>query len=209
MREVPVLTTKRLEIRPFHTNDLAPLLAIKQAIGWVNDTHTPAQQHDSEKAYLTRTIHMIELLAQLAQPPYGDRAVCLKETGELIGSVGYVPYAAPFNQLPMFGAQKSSLFTAEVGLMWLIAPQWQGQGFATEAAQAFIDFAFAPGPFYLKRLIATTEYDNAASQAVMRKVGMTVQCNPYKDPPWFQVVGVLENPACQKTSTRHPMMAVM
>jgi RimJ/RimL family protein N-acetyltransferase len=209
VREVPVLTTKRLVIRPFHTNDLETLLTIKQAIGWVNDTHTPAQQYASEKAYLTRTIHMIDLLAQLAQPPYGDRAVCLKETGELIGSVGYVPYAAPFNQLPMFGAQKNPLFTAEVGLMWLIAPQWQGKGFATEAAQALIDFAFAPGPFYLHRLIATTEYDNAASQSVMRKVGMTVQCNPYKDPPWFQVVGVLENPVSQKTSAHHPVMAVM
>jgi hypothetical protein len=29
--------------------------------------------------------------------------------------------------------------------------------------------------------------------AVMRKVGMQIEKNPFPDPPWFQVVGFLEN----------------
>jgi RimJ/RimL family protein N-acetyltransferase len=46
----------------------------------------------------------------------------------------------------------------------------------------------------LRRLIATTEYDNAASQAVMRKLGMRLVHNPNPEPAWFQVVGCLDQP---------------
>lgn len=45
----------------------------------------------------------------------------------------------------------------------------------------------------LRRIIATTEYDNVGSMGVMRRVGMRLEKNPYPDPPWLQVVGILEN----------------
>jgi hypothetical protein len=45
-------------------------------------------------------------LAKLYQPPYGDRAVQLKVTGELIGACGYVPCLAPFEQIPYFGGAR-------------------------------------------------------------------------------------------------------
>ena len=54
-----------------------------------------------------------------------------------------------------------------------------------------IDYAF--NALTLKRIVATTTYDNAASMGVMRKLGMRVERNPRSDPPWFQVVGILEN----------------
>jgi hypothetical protein len=56
-----------------------------------------------------------------------------------------------------------------------------------------IDYAFQQ--LRLKRIVATTTYDNAASMGVMQKVGMRIARNPYPDPPWLQVVGVLENRA--------------
>ena len=55
-----------------------------------------------------------------------------------------------------------------------------------------IDFAFQQ--LRVKRLIATTEYDNLASIGVMRKLGMTLAKNPLPDPPWLQVVGILDHP---------------
>jgi len=76
-------------------------------------------------------------------------------------------------------------------LFWVIGTTQQRNGFATEAAQALIDFAFTT--LNLSRIIATTEYDNIASQSVMQKCGMTLEKNPYPDPPWLQVVGILEN----------------
>jgi RimJ/RimL family protein N-acetyltransferase len=139
-----------------------------------------------------------EMLARLYQAPYGDRAIVLRETGLLIGSVGLVPYMDTFNIVPGLrfihsddGSKPRA--TAEVGMFWAIDPAHQGQGYATEAARAMIDYLFTG--VHLQRVIATTAFDNLASQAVMRKLGMRLERNETGRPPWLQVVGVLENPA--------------
>ena len=191
MREVPILETARLKIRPFLPTDLPQLFPIKQAIGWVNPHKTIEQQRAAEADYLNWSVLNHRHLAQLGQPPYGDRAVILKENDQLIGSVGLVPCVDVYGQLPSLGGQQNCLATAEVGLLWLIHPAHQGQGYATEAMQPLINYAF--GTMRLNRLIATTEHVNLASQAVMRKLGMVVEHNPFPDPPWLQVVGILEN----------------
>jgi predicted acetyltransferase len=72
-----------------------------------------------------------------------------------------------------------------------LRPPFRGQGYATEAAQALVDYAFQY--LQLKRIVATTTYENAASMGVMRKIGMRIVKNPYSEPPWLQIVGVLEN----------------
>ena len=46
----------------------------------------------------------------------------------------------------------------------------------------------------LDRVVATTEYSNLRSIAVMRRLGMTIERNPNAEPHWFQTVGVLLNP---------------
>ena len=40
----------------------------------------------------------------------------------------------------------------------------------------------------LRRVVATTTYDNQGSMGVMRKLGMQIERNPFPDPPWMQVV---------------------
>ena len=44
-----------------------------------------------------------------------------------------------------------------------------------------------------KRLIAMTEHENVASQAVMRRLGMRMFAYTDSEPAWFQVVGVLDS----------------
>ncbi|MFL5588380.1 MAG: GNAT family N-acetyltransferase, partial [Ktedonobacteraceae bacterium] len=83
------------------------------------------------------------------------------------------------------------LNSPEFGLFYAFSPAYQRQGYATEATRALIEFAFTQ--LNLRRIVATTTYENAASMAVMRKVGMQIEKNPYPDPSWFQVVGFLEN----------------
>jgi len=68
-------------------------------------------------------------LALLHQPPYGDRAIVLRSSGEIVGSVGYAPCLMPFGQLPSF--EPSTLFTSEVGLFWALFPDHQDHGYAT------------------------------------------------------------------------------
>jgi [ribosomal protein S5]-alanine N-acetyltransferase len=70
-------------------------------------------------------------------------------------------------------------------------PGYRARRWVVEATQALINYAFRQ--LQLKRIVATTQYENVASMGVMRKVGMRIEKNPYPDPPWFQVVGILEN----------------
>ena len=80
----------------------------------------------------------------------------------------------------------------EVGLFWVTETEHRGRGYATEAAQALIEFGF--GSWKLRRMVATTEHDNAASIAVIRRLGMRIERNPAPAPFFLQTVGVLESP---------------
>jgi len=112
--------------------------------------------------------------ALLHQPPYGDRAIVLRSGGEIVGSVGFAPCLMPFGQLPSF--EPSTRFTSEVGLFWALFPEHWGRGFATEAAAAMVAYGFSQ--LRLRRIVATTEHDNARSLDVMRRLGMRIERNP-------------------------------
>lgn len=185
---VPPLETARLLIRPFAPGDLDAALRLF-------DRDREAATVARRERWLLWASLNDEALANLGQPPYGDRAIVLKETGDLIGSVGYVPSLDAFGQLPSLGATGAApgLTSPEFGLFWMVAPPQRGRGYATEAARALIDRAFAQ--LRLRRIVATTEHDNAASMAVMRKLGMRIERNPRAEPPSLQVVGILDNPA--------------
>jgi RimJ/RimL family protein N-acetyltransferase len=190
---MPTLETDRLYIRPFVADDTDPVYELHAAIGWVDGNNTPAQQRETICGYVEWGSMNHFQLARLNQPPYGDRAVVLKETGSLIGICGIVPYVAQFEHFPYWGGVHSDLNTAEVGLMWAISPAYQRQGFATETARALSDYAF--NEMGLRLIIATTDYENVASQGVMQKVGMRLEQNRFPDAsPWLQVIGILENP---------------
>jgi RimJ/RimL family protein N-acetyltransferase len=131
-------------------------------------------------------------LANLKQPPYGDRAVVLKATSEVVGSIGLVPGLMAFDRLPSFGGiAASNRLQPQVGMFWATRSAHLNRGYATEAARGLVDYAF--GSLDLSCILAWTDYDNLASQAVMRHLSMSVERNPRPDPPWFQIVGVLRN----------------
>ena len=115
--------------------------------------------------------------------------------GQLIGSIGYVPCMMPFGQLPAFATGLDEATkrrsTCELGLYYALAPAHQRQGYTGEAAAAMVEYAFQN--LGLRRVIATTTYDNEGSMGVMRKLGMRIERNPFPDPPWLQVVGMLEH----------------
>lgn len=189
--QMPELETNRLVIRPFTMDDLEAIHRLYIDIDFVAPDVTEAQARQERQAWLEWTVLNYDALHKLSQPPYGDRAVVLKETNQFIGAGGLVPLLMPFGQLPSFGGQEGSLYTTEMGLFWAISPAHQRQGYATEVARALIDFAFTE--LRLKRIVANTDYDNAASLAVMGKVGMHIEKNPFPEPPWLQAIGILEN----------------
>jgi RimJ/RimL family protein N-acetyltransferase len=178
--------------------DLQPVYRLFDVALREVDLGTVGVQTLPERAeWLQWTVLSYTQLAKLYQPPYGERAVIHKHTQQLIGACGFVPCLDAFEQFAGFSpAPRPSqlwLTTPEFGLFYAITPAWQGQGYATEAARALVDYAFQH--LRLKRIVATTTYENAASMRVMRKLGMRLARNPYAEPPWLQVVGVLDNNA--------------
>lgn len=188
---MPVLESDRLILRPFLLQDLPDIYRILD----VEAGQEPRTLAERE-TWLRWTISCYTEYARLLQFPFGDRAVVLRQTGEMIGIAGFVPCVDTYNQIP--GLQHSAneripaMTSAEVGLFWAVTPLYRLQGIASEAAALLADFAFAR--FDLERIIATTAYENTASIGVMRRLGMSIERNPHEEPPWLQVVGVLKNP---------------
>ena len=194
MTAMPVLETARLQIRPLTHDDLEAIHRILDVELGEADLPTAGTSLQERARWLQWTILGYEQFATLHQPSYGERGVVLKTTGQIIGAVGFVPCLLPFEQLPQFSASPAPgrLASTELGLYWALSPAFHRQGYATEAARAMVEYAFVQ--MQVKRVVATTTYENAASVGVMRKLGMRVERNPFPDPPWLQFVGLLENP---------------
>jgi [ribosomal protein S5]-alanine N-acetyltransferase len=195
---MPILETERLVIRPFTMDDLNDIHQVYVEANWIDSNNTPEQELEARRKWLEWQVINYDALANLYQPPYGDRAVVLKELGVMVGSVGLVQSFGPFGLLPHYKSLGGEYLTGdemrhfpEMGLFWAFKREHQGQGYATEAARALIDYAFTN--LHLRRIVATTSYDNAASMAVMRRLGMKVEHNPQQEPPYFQVTGILEH----------------
>lgn len=188
------LTTPRLLIRRFTLDDLP---AVHQMLDLDPARNDPgsygALSLEQRGDWLRWTIQSYHQLAWLHQPPYYDRAIELRATGELIGACGFAPCLAEFGQLPSLanGDTLHGLTWPEVGLYWEIASGQRRQGYAAEAGQALIEYGFQQ--LKLRRIVAMTRDDNPASIGVMRKLGMTVEANMLADPPWLQVVGIIES----------------
>jgi RimJ/RimL family protein N-acetyltransferase len=182
---MPELSTPRLVIRAFTASDLDARHRLgREAFG-------DSGPLDDTRRWLEWTVASYRELARLYQPPYGDYAVSLKDSGEVIGSVGIVPSVVPWAVLDGEDSPQP-LLTPEFGLFWAVLPAHQRQGYALEAARGIIDFLF--GQMRVRRVVATTEFENHASQRVMEKLGMTIRRNSTGNPPWCQVVAILNHP---------------
>lgn len=191
----PMFTTERLLIRPYLAEEYETAFRIMDRCfgdgGRVNDR----EAIERFRPFVQWMSLNPQMLDELMQPAYGDLAVTLRDTGQVIGQVGYVPCLMPFDQIPELypDITPSGFSQTEVGLFWAIDPDHQRRGYATEAARGLIADAFGNNRWNIRRIVATTEYVNLASQAVMRKLGMSLTRNPLPTPHYLQIVGVLYN----------------
>ncbi|MBK9123453.1 MAG: GNAT family N-acetyltransferase [Chloroflexi bacterium] len=182
--------TPRLTIREYAEGDAEDREALMRE---AFESDYTLEQH---RGWLDWTIASYREHGAMSQAPYGDYVVALRDTGEVVGSVGLVPAGVPWAVLPAFrlpGEPYHTLVSAEYGLFWATRSAWRGHGIAVEAARAFM-YEFLFGVMRVRRVIATTDRDNLPSQRVMHKLGMTVYENPDPEPFWFQVIGVLTHP---------------
>lgn len=188
---VPPLAGEGVSLRPLTPGDLASCHALFQEIGWDDPNLSVAQALDRRRDWLDWSLRNRMQLQALNQPPYGDMVIC-DQGGRFAGLIGIVPRLEPFGRLPSFGGDLAAANSAEVGLFWVLRPASQGRGLATRAARLLSGWMFES--LGLQRIAAGTDYDNAASIAVMGRLGMRIEHNPLADPPWFQVTGTLETP---------------
>ena len=183
------LDTNRLHIRPLVIDDLETVAAINDA----GFGEHPLEYH---REWLQWSIANYTALGRMYQPPYGERAITLKATDEMVGLVGIVPSLAPYEKIPSLRHRlntPNALFTPAIGLFWATHPDHRSQGYASEAAQRIVQFLF--DDLNLAYVVAQTDDDNTASIAVMRRIGMSIEHNPDPEPEWLQVVGIRFNPS--------------
>ncbi|MBT2325868.1 GNAT family N-acetyltransferase [Variovorax paradoxus] len=150
--EIPELQTPRLRLRAWRDEDLPPFAALNADSEVMEHLLGPLTRSQSNALVGRITEHFL-------REGFGFWAVEAPGIASFIGMVGIgIPsYTAPFTPC------------VEVG--WRLARQYWRQGFATEAAQAALEFGFETVD--LSEIVALTVPGNARSRAVMSKLGMT------------------------------------
>jgi len=151
-REVPVLTTDRLRLRPWRDTDLESFAAMN-ADPQVMEFYPKMLSRDESDASVGR------IRDHFARYGYGLWAVEVPGVADFIGYVGL--------SVPAFEA--SFMPCVEIG--WRLARQHWGQGYATEAARAALEFGFAQED--LSEIVSFTTVSNFRSRSVMERLGMT------------------------------------
>lgn len=146
------IVTERLLLRRWRAEDSKPFAAINADPRVMELLPSTLGRAESD-AYITSIEQSFE------QRGYGLWALELRSSGELIGLTGLNSVA--------FDAH----FTPAVEIGWRLARSAWGNGYATEAAEATLRFAFAE--LGLGALVSMTSKLNVRSQAVMRRLGMS------------------------------------
>ena len=142
--KIPTIPTSRLLLRPLTVADTSAVHAYTsdaQVMAYVPPHQMTWQQTQAFVA---------------AQTEDDAQAVAIIRTAtqHLIGHLIFHPWVAPQ--------------TYEIG--WVIHPDQQRHGYASEAAHALLHYAFTE--LHAHRVIATCQPENPASYRVMEKIGM-------------------------------------
>ena len=146
-----IVTTARLELRPFADADAAELLHVFQNPAvrrYLLDDLIVTQDWVGEEIRSSK--------ARFEGGTLGLWAVRASDGSEIIGFAGFRPFFDP----------------PELQLIYGLLPDLWGQGLATECAGAACDYAFNVMGFEAVR--AATDLPNTASVAVLHRLGMSL-----------------------------------
>jgi RimJ/RimL family protein N-acetyltransferase len=162
-----ILHTERLTLRPLLPDDAEAYAAMRfhpEVAKWL----PPARDADPLTAVRGTIDRFADAWRDEGYSPWG---VFL--AGRLVGHAG-------LNFVPEFDATE---------VLWALHPDAWGKGYATEVARAALAFGFET--VGLPLIFAITLPDNIASQAVMKRIGLTyrkrVEYKGFKDVVWFDL----------------------
>jgi ribosomal-protein-alanine N-acetyltransferase len=150
----PILETERLFLRRLIMDDLNELFALYSDPEirkyFPEGVLSLEETEDELKWHMNGHPEHAEL---------GLWATIHKQTGKFIGRCGLLPWEIDGR--------------LEVEIAYLLDKKFWGQGLATEAAKAILDYGFEK--LNLTRLICLIDPENIASQCVAKKIGMTLE----------------------------------
>ena len=164
-----VLRTERLLLRHMHAGDAAFMLGLLNDPSWIRFIgDRGVRTVDQARDYiLAGPVDMVRRLG------FGFYVVELGETGCPVGVCGL--------------AKRDFLDDVDIGYAFL--PQHRGQGYAFEAASGVL--AHAQRDIGLTRIVATVRPENAASIALLQKLGLRFERTlPRPDAPELQLFGM-------------------
>jgi len=143
------LETPRLIIRDYTAADLddvTEILADPAVFWWVKEPFT----RERARSWLA------EEMGYVARDGIGRRAVVLRSSGKVIGGAGLV--------------WRDLETGREIELGYHLHHGYWGQGYATEAGAACLEYARSLG---LRRIVSLIYVDNPRSEAVARRLGLS------------------------------------
>jgi RimJ/RimL family protein N-acetyltransferase len=152
------IASDRLLLRPWRDDDADFLLDLQsrwEVVRFLGAHPTTIGNREDALASIARR-------RAVDDPVCGIWVITTATDGRLVGNLLLKP-------IPLSAGEPAGE-PAEVEIGWHLHPGAWGHGYATEAAAAVLEDAFSRG---LARVIAVTDPDNQASQAVCRRLGMT------------------------------------
>lgn len=150
------IRTPRLLLRRWTDDDLAPMAEINadpQVMRWIDDGSVLGLDETAEEIERWED--------EWDDEGFGLFAVELLASGELAGFAGL--------SVPGFLPELAS----EVAISWRLGTPFWGQGYASEAAHATLEFALQDRN--LDRVVSIDRIGNEASENVVRKLGMKLE----------------------------------
>jgi ribosomal-protein-alanine N-acetyltransferase len=169
------IVTERLVLRRFTHDDIRDVLrfASQPSVARVTSKSIPATEEGVRKY-----IDLQNSYQPFEKEKVFELAIERKEDGEVMGLLGLI---------------RQDHGQGEMG--WALGVEYRGQGYATEAARALMDYGFTS--LGLHRIHADTGTDNVASWRIMERLGMRreglLRGAVYEDGKWVDryVYGIL------------------
>lgn len=161
------IETERLILRPFTMDDLDDLH---------QNVYGDAENRWSQGGRSRQYTEEVLLLKIHSLDTFGSLAIVRKQDGAFTGFVDLSPYVASW--IIFDDAPDSPYHSLEVELAYVLGRQYWGNGYATEAGRALINYAFEE--LRLRRLVNSIAADNARSINVAERLGFreTKNLNP-------------------------------
>ena len=175
-----IIETERLQLREFSEDDLDAICELVYADSVVKDAWSGRQGTPKEikrafkEAWIT------------PDSGYGLKAVVLKETGSLVGLMGFQRHMPdednswiPLESDPGHKVGENPAFI-EAELTYALGRSYWGKGYATEMGGKLVEFGFTA--LGIHRIVNDVRANNDHSIGLMRRLGFRIETNNASTP---------------------------